>query len=88
MLKIRDDINLKELEKYGFEDYESFGRKTKIKKFGECGSEVVEIDKITGQLQIFIDDEYYEIYTNSKTLDFIYDLIKANLIEKVEDKYE
>ena len=29
MLKIRDDINLKELEKYGFEDYESFGRKTK-----------------------------------------------------------
>ena len=48
MLKVKDNVDLKELEKYGF-----------------------------------VDDE---IYTNSDTLDFIYDLIKADLIEKVDDK--
>lgn len=47
-------------------------------------SEIVEIDLITGQLQIFIDDEYYENYTKSDTLDFIYDLIKADLVEKID----
>ena len=30
----------------------------------------------------FVDDE---IYTNSDTLDFIYDLIKADLVVKVEE---
>ena len=48
-------------------------------------AEIVEIDLITRQLQIFIDDEYYEIYTNSDTLDFIYDLIKSDLVVKVEE---
>ena len=48
-------------------------------------AEIVEIDLITRQLQIFVDDEYYEIYTNSDTLDFIYDLIKADLVVKVEE---
>ena len=47
MLKIRDNLDLKELENYGF-----------------------------------VDDE---IYTNSDTLDFIYDLIKADLVVKVEE---
>lgn len=91
MLKIRDDIDLKELEKYGFVNDEIYGRKVKVKKMmtkEKWNAEIVEIDLITGQLQIFIDDEYYENYTNSETLDFIYDLIKADLLEKVEDKYE
>lgn len=87
MLKIKDDIDLKELEKYGFVNDEIDGRKVKIKKMmtkEKWNSEIVEIDLITGQLQIFIDDEYYENYTESDTLDFIYDLIKADLVEKVE----
>lgn len=48
-------------------------------------SEIIAIDLITRQLQIFIDDEYYRNYTESDTLDFIYDLIKANLVVKVEE---
>lgn len=87
MLKIKDNVDLKELEKYGFVNDEIYGRKVKIKKMmtkEKLNSEIVEIDLITGQLQIFIDDEYYESYTQSDTLDFIYDLIKADLIEKVE----
>ena len=88
MLKIRDGVDLKELEKYGFVDDKIYGRKVKVKKMmakEKWNAEIVEIDLITGQLQIFVDDEYYEIYTNSDTLDFIYDLIKADLIEKVDD---
>ena len=91
MIKIKDSVELKELEKYGFVNDEIYGRKVKVKKMmtkEKWNAEIVEIDLITRQLQIFVDDEYYEIYTNSKTLDFIYDLIKAGLVEKVEDKYE
>ena len=88
MLKIRDNVDLNVLENYGFVDDEIYGRKVKVKKMmtkEKWNAEIVEIDLITRQLQIFIDDEYYEIYTNSYTLDFIYDLIKADLVVKVEE---
>ena len=88
MLKVKDNIDLKELAKYGFVNDKIYGRKVKVKKMmtkEKWNAEIVEIDLITRQLQIFIDDEYYEIYTNSDTLDFIYDLIKADLVVKVEE---
>ncbi len=88
MLKIREDVKWNVLEKYGFVDDEIYGKKVKVKKMmtkEKWNAEIVEIDLITRQLQIFVDDEYYENYTNSDTLDFIYDLIKADLVEKVEE---
>ena len=88
MLKMREDVKWNVLEKYGFVDDEIYGRKVKVKKMmtkEKWNAEIVEIDLITGQLKIFVDDEYYEIYTNSDTLDFIYDLIKADLVVKVEE---
>ena len=88
MLKIREDVKWNVLGKYGFVDDEIYGRKVKVKKMmtkEKYNAEIVEIDLITRQLQIFVDDEYYEIYTNSDTLDFIYDLIKADLVVKVEE---
>ena len=88
MLKIRDNLDLNVLEKYGFVNDEIYGKKVKVKKMmtkEKYNAEIVEIDLITRQLQIFVDDEYYEIYTNSDTLDFIYDLIKANLVVKVDE---
>ena len=88
MLKIREDVKWNVLAKYGFVDDEIYGRKVKLKKMmtkEKWNAEIVEIDLITRQLQIFVDDEYYEIYTNSDTLDFIYDLIKADLVVKVEE---
>ena len=88
MLKIREDVELNVLGKYGFVDDEIYGRKVKVKKMmtkEKWNAEIVEIDLITRQLQIFVDDEYYENYTNSDTLDFIYDLIKADLVVKVEE---
>ena len=87
-LRIKDSVDLEELKKYGFVNDEIYGRKVKVKKMmtkEKWNAEIVEIDLITGQLQIFVDDEYYEIYTNSDTLDFIYDLIKADLVVKVEE---
>ena len=88
MLKIREDVKWNVLEKYGFVDDEIYGRKVKVKKMmtkEKWNAEIVEIDLITRKLQIFVDDEYYEIYTNSDTLDFIYDLIKSDLVVKVEE---
>lgn len=88
MLKIREDVELNVLEKLGFVNDEIYGRKVKVKKMmtkEKWNAEIVEIDLKTGQLQIFIDDEYYEIYINSDTLDFIYYLIKSDLVVKVEE---
>ena len=88
MLKLKDSVDLNVLEKYGFVNDEIYGRKVKVKKMmtkEKWNAEIVEIDLITRQLQIFVDDEYYENYTNSDTLDFIYDLIKADLVVKVEE---
>ena len=88
MLKIREDVKWNVLEKYGFVDDEIYGKKVKVKKMmtkENWNAEIVEIDLITRQLQIFVDDEYYENYTNSDTLDFIYDLIKADLVVKVDE---
>lgn len=91
MLKIKDNFDLEKLKDYGFVNDEIYGRKVKIKRMmteERYNSEIIEIDLLTRQLQIFIDDEYYEIYTKSDTLDFIYVLIKDGIVEKVSDKDE
>ena len=88
MLKIKDNFDLEKLKDYGFVNDEIYGRKVKIKRMmteERYNSEIIEIDLLTRQLQIFIDDEYYEIYTKSDTLDFIYVLIKDGIVEKVSD---
>ena len=84
MLKIRDDIDLKELEKYGmlhnpssecYEDDYSF--------INLC---IYEEDR---EVQININDSAYGIcknYANSveKAKGILYDLIKDGLVEKVD----
>lgn len=79
MLKIKDNIDLKELEKFGFE-----------KGFRlEFSSPVVTItvtkDRnviITSPDNTWWDKEYY--YNYESDTDIIYDLIKADLVEKVD----
>ena len=73
MLKIKDNVNLKELEKLGF----------KIKN-DNC------IISIHYNQAFFITPNTDKIVVPDKIimgndLDVLYDLIKANLIEKVED---
>lgn len=80
MLKIKDNVNLKELEKFGFEDdelqwfYYGFTEPN-------CYSELrIYVNKETRLISTGID----KFTSPYKIHDKIYDLIQANLVEKVE----
>ena len=82
MLKIKDNVDLKELEKYGFEHHTMIYVK-EIKR----NSEFLKEEKV-----IYVEEEDREIsihkglFNVDEELDTIYDLIKADLVEKVDDK--
>ena len=75
MLKIKDNVDLKELEKYGFYETEY----TYIKN-GEL-QEATSVHKDTKTIYPTYDSGY-TFYVSS---DILYDLIKDGLVEKVED---
>ena len=80
MLKIKDNVDLKELEKYGFEYtwrelYESGYDKYEV---------VITIDEKDKILNCSCPFNYNEEDTTSH-LETLYDIIKADLIEKIED---
>lgn len=73
MLKIKDEVNLEELEKYGvqhiknsYEDYYQSGRDFRI------STKAHHILPRNG--------------TGNKRFDILYDLIQAGLVEKVEEE--
>lgn len=84
MLKIRKEVDLKELEKYEFEHHTMIYVK-EIKR----SSETIKEEK-----NIYVEEENREIsihkglFNVDEELDTIYDLIKANLVEKVSDSNE
>jgi hypothetical protein len=71
MLRIKKEINLKELEKFGFKYKE---------ETNEC-SEVYEKNTKEGATEVFVWNR--EIFCQD--LDVLWDLIQANLVEKVEE---
>ena len=74
MLKIKDDVDLnKLLEKY----------KTVIEKDDKCEMGM-SIYTDTREIKINCPDSYYSSCVN-KRAELLYDLIKANLVEKVEE---
>lgn len=81
MFKIRNNVDLKELEKYGFKEITLYDEKIYHKDYICCG-EGVEID-IREDKNINIYWGYYTIQGEEQEK-FIQDLIKANLVEKVE----
>ena len=86
MYKIREDVNLEELEKFGFEFDTSSGfyeRKMDNKWWNIiCVDKDREIFEMTEEIgywtTIFSDEEYFD----TKYID---DLIKADLVVKVEE---
>lgn len=78
MLKIKDNIDLKELEKFGF-------------KFEEGTTYIKEIDEITciyvSECDLKCIDYVIDPLSNDKFIydltDTLYDLIQAGLVEKV-----
>ena len=80
MLRIKKDVDLKELEKYGFEDF-SFFCFYKNKTFKLLRSKHLCIDKENKEIYL----EKLEIWQDSReSLNLLYDLIKDGLVEKVE----
>lgn len=81
MLKIKDNVDLKELEKYGFEKGYRFQPLNPVPIVA-----VVDEEKrlsIQYDTSAWFDINYWYLY--DKTQDKIYDLIKADLVEKIED---
>ena len=77
MLKIKDGIDLKELEKFGFkytvgEDYHKYNLDMEI-SIGD-----------NKELVIQCDDSYFNSDIR-ECIEWIYDLIKADIVEKVSD---
>ena len=77
MLKIKDNIDLKELEKYGFKyaDGENY-HKSNLNMNISLGD--------NQELNIKCDDYYFDEDIN-ECIEWIYDLIKDDLVEKVDD---
>ena len=84
MLKIKDNVDLKELEKYGFKRMKNHFYKCKRSSYSKSlKNGYIEIDSNTRWISqdgtgFFRKDEI--IYQ-----DTLYDLIKADLVEKIED---
>ena len=105
MLKIKDDVKLSKLKKYGFE---RCTRKFKY-RWSSCGGEYFWLDNSAFDIIVRnnrtlefsfglefngTDEQYNYINSNvwsedeyavSEYMELLYDLIKANLVEKVGD---
>ena len=85
MLKIKDNIDLKELEKFGFE---KGGLDFAFKRFENNMSANITFRIMNDKRVYLVDDE--DIYNGGNInvfdmYDLLYDLIKVDLIEKVDD---
>ena len=79
MLKIKDNIDLKELEKYGFKETPFRKYERMYDKEYYCIDIYIDIDDKT----INIQNDNYDGEYKCEIPDVIYDLIKDGLVEKV-----
>lgn len=88
MLKIKDNVDLKALEKFGFEklDNDIRGHKYSWKRYFDSTQYYEIYIAKDNRISIYIFCNWgYQIRINSKLQIKLYDLIKANLVEKVEE---
>ena len=96
MLKIKDDVDLKELEKFGFkpkydEDTGEIIAYEKKKEKIEYEGLMVKIEKTQSKIRIFRAFRQKNVewrinrYNDYFDIDTLYDLIKADLVERVND---
>lgn len=81
MLKIKDNVDLKELEKYGFENCDEYYMEKELED-GNTLEIGLEKDLFYKNKELSIRIGAYN--TTVTDLSVIYDLIKADLVEKVE----
>ena len=88
MLKIRDDIDLKKLEKYGFEVIGNFAKK--VWYYGQLEGVSIEEDTwlVVEHRDLWLIEQgakqSNERYFGNPQFDTVYDLIKDGIVEKVE----
>lgn len=89
MLKIKDNVDLKELEKFGFLKCCDFANTYQENNYGfYVFNDSFYID--------FQNDNYHKLGSisfayepiNTENIDKLYDLIKADLVEKIEEEKE
>lgn len=78
MLKIKENVDLKELEKFGFKFNKTYGE---YQIFSPNKYEKINI--IVDDRHILIED--FSGFSMVEYLDVLFDLIKADLVEKVEE---
>ena len=97
MLKIKDNVDLKELEKFGFKPKynEDTGKICAYEKYHKEIDYIglsIKIEKTRSRIRIFkrtnVKEPRWEInpYKELFDIDTLYNLIKADLVEKVEDR--
>ena len=80
MLKIKDDVDLKELEKFGFREVTCGNGEKVLYKPKKGERDVIEIE-INQETRVIELSQLHDLfYTHEDTL---YDLITSNLVEKV-----
>lgn len=84
MLKIKDNVDLKELEKFGFEYSKTLVRNEFLQKVEFSG---YYKNCIVIEFEYMIDENSRLIIEPVFELDTIYDLIKAELVEKISEGY-
>lgn len=88
MLKIKDNVDLKELEKFGFKVFNQItARKIYYYNIPPCCLENDTYFMIEYRVIWFVENgakESNERYFGNPQFDDLYDLIKADLVEKVE----
>ena len=79
MLKIKDDVDLKELEKYGFVEYKKEYARHYKNDIETC------IDRETREIRDFDTDYSFTMIKDLGESTRVNDLIKDGLVEKVEE---
>ena len=80
MLKIKDNVDLEELKKYGFEENGFYYSRTLNFEYYK-----VEIYIEKDRKYLIIKNDYYDSNYACYIPSIIYDLIKADLVVKVEE---
>jgi hypothetical protein len=83
MLKIKDNVDLKELEKFGFEK-DGYDYYYDFIPYNEDNSNGQYICADIKTRKIYLD--YIDLDYFNKSAELLYDLIKADLVEKVEEE--
>lgn len=82
MLKIKDNVDLKKLEKYGFRNvsYKNYVYKPKV----DIDLNEIWVDGDTKKIDI-VDCDHDVGHIVNENLDKLFELIQAGLVEKVEE---